>query len=69
MLQRIARHRLGPILAVSCITLLYLLAGTGLAVAQETGADGAPALSPGGQALLILILTGAGLLAVRKERR
>jgi hypothetical protein len=60
--------------AVSCLTLLYLLASAGLAAAQGAGpaADAggsAPALSPGGQALLILILTGAGLLAVRKERR
>ena len=32
--------------------------------------DSAPApLDPGGAFLLILILTGAGLLAVRKERR
>ncbi|HEV7517346.1 MAG TPA: hypothetical protein VGR07_13680 [Thermoanaerobaculia bacterium] len=73
MLQRVARRRLGPVLAVSCLTLFFLCASAALAAAQGTGpaADGgaAPALSSGGQALLILILTGAGLLAVRKERR
>ena len=71
MLQRVARHRLGPSLAVSCLTLFLLLGGAALAAAQGTGpaADGGTALSPGSQALLILILTGAGLLAVRKQRR
>ena len=50
--------------ALSSFALLLLPAG----VAAQS--DSAPApLDPGGAFLLILILTGAGLLAVRKERR
>ena len=49
--------------AISCFALL-LPAG----LAAQSDSAGTP-LDPGGTFLLILILTGAGLLAVRKERR
>jgi hypothetical protein len=51
--------------AVSCFALLPL-AG---AAAALPGPDGTPPIEPGGRFLLVLILAGAGLLAVRKERR
>lgn len=50
----------------AALSSLALLLPTGLAAPP----DAAPApLDSGGAFLLILILTGAGLLAVRKERR
>jgi hypothetical protein len=57
-------HRVGA----TCLTLLAFLAGAGSAAAQASPA-GSPPMEPGGRFLLLLILAGAGLLAVRKERR
>jgi hypothetical protein len=48
--------------AISCFALLL---PSGLAAQSDSAAP----LDSGGTFLLILILTGAGLLAVRKERR
>ena len=54
--------------AVSCFALLALHAGAGSAAALPLS-EGNPPMEPGGRFLLLLILAGAGLLAVRKERR
>lgn len=56
MLQRVT---------ISCLALLTLAD----AVTARQAADSNLPLEPGGAFLLVLILAGAGLLAVRKERR
>ncbi len=54
--------------AVPCFALLAFLAGAGSVAALPSPADNPP-MESGGRFLLLLILAGAGLLAVRKERR
>ncbi len=56
MLQRVT---------IQCLAFLTL---AGAATARQTP-DLNPPIEPGGAFLLVLILAGAGLLAVRKERR